>query len=82
MTDEALQQLKPRFSGTAELDAARVMLEQIPGMNARTAQHVGCAISQRKSGYSGEGKHRFRREAERRSRAKVNSSRSEPTLAW
>jgi len=34
------------------------------------------------SGYSGEGEHRFRREAERRSGAKVNSSRSEATLAW
>jgi len=33
-------------------------------------------------GYSGEGEHRFRREAERRSGAKVNSSRSEATLAW
>ncbi len=32
-------------------------------------------------GYSGEGEHRFRREAERRSGAKVNSSRSEATLA-
>ena len=32
-------------------------------------------------GYSGEGKHRFRREAERHSGAKVNSSRSEATLA-
>ena len=31
-------------------------------------------------GYSGEGEHRFRREAERRSGAKVNSSRSEATL--
>jgi hypothetical protein len=34
------------------------------------------------SGYSGEGEHRFRREAERHSGAKVNSSRSEATLAW
>ena len=34
-----------------------------------------------KSGYSGEGKHRFRRQAERRSGVKVNSSRSEATLA-
>jgi hypothetical protein len=34
------------------------------------------------NGYSGEGEHRFRREAERRSGAKVNSSRSEATLAW
>ena len=34
-----------------------------------------------KGGYSGEGEHRFRREAERRSGAKVNSSRSEATLA-
>jgi hypothetical protein len=33
-------------------------------------------------GYSGEGEHRFRREAERRSGAKANSSRSEATLAW
>jgi len=33
-------------------------------------------------GYSGEGEHRFRKEAERRSGAKVNSSRSEATLAW
>jgi hypothetical protein len=33
------------------------------------------------SGYSGEGERRFRREAERRSGAKVNSSRSEATLA-
>src|SRR5260370_10507159 len=33
-------------------------------------------------GYSGEGEHRFRREAERHSGAKVNSSRSEATLAW
>ena len=32
-------------------------------------------------GHSGEGEHRFRREAERRSGAKVNSSRSEATLA-
>jgi hypothetical protein len=32
-------------------------------------------------GYSGEGERRFRREAERRSGAKVNSSRSEATLA-
>jgi hypothetical protein len=32
-------------------------------------------------GYSGEGEHRFRREAERHSGAKVNSSRSEATLA-
>jgi len=31
-------------------------------------------------GYSGEGEHRFRREAERHSGAKVNSSRSEATL--
>ena len=31
-------------------------------------------------GYSGEGEHRFRKEAERRSGAKVNSSRSEATL--
>ena len=34
------------------------------------------------NGYSGEGEHRFRREAERHSGAKVNSSRSEATLAW
>jgi NAD(P)-dependent dehydrogenase (short-subunit alcohol dehydrogenase family) len=34
------------------------------------------------AGYSGEGEHRFRKEAERRSGAKVNSSRSEATLAW
>ena len=34
------------------------------------------------NGYSGEGEHRFRKEAERRSGAKVNSSRSEATLAW
>jgi len=34
------------------------------------------------TGYSGEGERRFRREAERRSGAKVNSSRSEATLAW
>ena len=33
-------------------------------------------------GYSGEGEHRFRREGERHSGAKVNSSRSEATLAW
>ena len=33
-------------------------------------------------GYSGEGEHRFRREAERHSGAKVNSSRSVATLAW
>jgi|SRR6266496_960977 len=33
------------------------------------------------AGYSGEGERRFRREAERRSGAKVNSSRSEATLA-
>src|SRR5258708_18421627 len=32
--------------------------------------------------YSGEGEHRFRREAERHSGAKVNSSRSVATLAW
>jgi hypothetical protein len=32
-------------------------------------------------GYSGEGEHRFRRQAERRSGVKVNSSRSEATLA-
>ena len=32
-------------------------------------------------GHSGEGEHRFRREAERRSGTKVNSSRSEATLA-
>ena len=31
-------------------------------------------------GYSGEGEHRFRREAERRSGVKLNSSRSEATL--
>jgi len=35
-----------------------------------------------KSGYSGEGEHRFRREAERHSGAKVNSSRSVATLVW
>ena len=35
----------------------------------------------RGGGYSGEGERRFRREAERRSGAKVNSSRSEATLA-
>jgi len=35
-----------------------------------------------KVGYSGEGERLFRREAERRSGAKVNSSRSEATLAW
>ena len=34
------------------------------------------------NGYLGEGEHRFRREAERHSGAKVNSSRSEATLAW
>jgi DNA invertase Pin-like site-specific DNA recombinase len=33
-------------------------------------------------GYSGEGEQRFRREAERHSGAKVNSSRSVATLAW
>jgi uncharacterized protein YyaL (SSP411 family) len=33
-------------------------------------------------GYSGEGEHRFRREGERHSGVKVNSSRSEATLAW
>lgn len=33
-------------------------------------------------GYSGEGERCFRREAERRSGVKVNSSRSEATLAW
>jgi len=33
-------------------------------------------------GYSGEGERRFRREPEQRSRAKVNSSRSEATLAF
>ena len=41
------------------------------------------AIAQVKTlGYSGEGEHRFRKKAERRSGAKVNSSRSEATLAW
>jgi hypothetical protein len=34
------------------------------------------------AGSSGEGEHRFRREAERHSGAKVNSSRSEATLTW
>jgi hypothetical protein len=34
------------------------------------------------TGYSGEGEHRFRREGERHSGVKVNSSRSEATLAW
>src|ERR1019366_8689534 len=34
------------------------------------------------TGYSGKGEHRFRREAERRSGVKVNSSRSEATLTW
>jgi hypothetical protein len=34
------------------------------------------------TGYSGEGEHRFRREAERHCGAKVNSSRSVATLAW
>jgi hypothetical protein len=34
------------------------------------------------SGYSGEGKHRFRREAERPSAAKVNSIRSAATRTW
>ncbi len=33
-------------------------------------------------GYSGEGERCFRREAERHSGVKVNSSRSEATLAW
>jgi hypothetical protein len=33
------------------------------------------------AGYSGEGEHRFRREGERHSGVKVNSSRSEATLA-
>jgi hypothetical protein len=32
-------------------------------------------------GYSGEGEHRFRREGEHHSGVKVNSSRSEATLA-
>src|SRR5260370_4140367 len=36
--------------------------------------------TEKKDGYSGEGEHRFRREAERRSGVKVNSSRSEATL--
>jgi hypothetical protein len=35
-----------------------------------------------KIGYSGEGERLFRREAERHSGVKVNSSRSEATLAW
>jgi hypothetical protein len=43
---------------------------------------VSLSMSERVTGYSGEGEHRFRKEAERRSGAKVNSSRSEATLAW
>jgi hypothetical protein len=38
--------------------------------------------SDRIIGYSGEGERLFRREAERRSGRKLNSSRSEATLAW
>jgi len=44
--------------------------------------HAWTPITVRQCGYSGEGEHRFRREAERRSGAKVNSSRSEATLTW
>ena len=61
-----------------------MLLEEIAGKHR-------CATSKPRSerqlalaqagGYSGEGEHRFRRQAERRSGVKVNSSRSEATLA-
>jgi hypothetical protein len=52
-------------------------------MRKKLRSPAGRAIYDRRKtiGYSGEGERRFRREAERRSGAKVNSSRSEATLA-
>ena len=62
-------------------DRSRLMRSQLYwSENLYVADHRCSAISV--YGYSGEGEHRFRKEAERRSGAKVNSSRSEATLAW
>ena len=58
--------------GTAPSNSFFGMLGQVPTGKASLASPTG---------YSGEGEHRFRRQAERRSGMKVNSSRSEATLA-
>ena len=54
---------------------AEVAAASKPGATVLLAEPSG------HGGYSGEGEHRFRRQAERRSGVKVNSSRSEVTLA-
>jgi hypothetical protein len=46
------------------------------------AYNQGFGLFANAAGYSGEGERCFRREAERHSGTKVNSSRSEATLAW
>ena len=52
------------------------------GCSLLVSKESGRRSPHMRDGYSGEGEHRFRKEAERRSGAKVNSSRSEATLAW
>jgi diguanylate cyclase (GGDEF)-like protein len=78
--DEFCIILPDRSGSDAAVDAEHVRLsigslKPFGGISKVTAS-VGVA-----TGYSGEGEHRFRGQAERRSGAKVNSSRSEATLA-
>ena len=72
---------KPDWKGSETPLVAEFDLK-IPGWASSAGRRVVApAAIFTASGYSGEGEHRIRREDERHSGAKVNSSRSEATLA-
>jgi DNA-binding MarR family transcriptional regulator len=65
-----------------QLNREYPLFDEVRKIVAKTIGAAPVIAQSLKTGYSGEGEHRFRREAERHSGAKVNSSRSEATLAW
>src|ERR1700691_3413398 len=65
-----------------QLNREYPLFDEVRKIVAKTIGAAPVIAQSLKTGYSGEGEHRFRREAERHSGAKVNSSRSAATLAW
>src|ERR1700677_2165274 len=65
-----------------QLNREYPLFDEVRKIVAKTIGAAPVIAQSLQTWYSGEGEHRFRREAERHSGAKVNSSRSEATLAW
>jgi len=80
--DESLEKLLDDFARLRRENLAALQATEFTAGRLDQARKASSAGSGDAIGYSGEGEHRFQKEAERRSGAKLNSSRSEATLAW